>query len=146
MGKKSLPNDGISMASLGKLFATGDIEEDEDDQLVQTVLDAETANDPWLSDPPEEEDGNPSKKVTSSKKSSYTGDVQLHRRIVNSTPIRKALTERKSALEEGRILTIPFRSVEDYLAKLQLTSEACEIARRLLSSIWLRLFPTFMCH
>ena len=125
MGKKSLPNDGISMASLGKLFATSDVEEDQEDQLVQAVLDAEKASDPWLSEPPEEDDGKPPKRATSSnKKSSYTGDVQLHRRIINSTPIRKALTERQSALEEGRILTIPFRSVEDYLAKLQLSSEA----------------------
>ncbi|OEU15417.1 DNA/pantothenate metabolism flavo protein, partial [Fragilariopsis cylindrus CCMP1102] len=35
-----------------------------------------------------------------------------------------ALIERQSALEEGRIMTISFRSVEEYLAKLQLSSES----------------------
>lgn len=122
MGKKSLPNDGISMASLGKLFATGDPEDDQEDLLVQTVLDA----DQWLSEPSSvigdeyKDNGKPPKR----NNKSYTGDVQLHRRIVNSSPLRTALTERQSALEGGRILTIPFRSVEDYLAKLQLSSES----------------------
>jgi len=128
MGKKSMPNEGISMSSLGKLFATGDLEEDQEDQLVQAVLDAEKMNDQWLSDPSSvNEEENMQKRASSNnnnKRSSYSGDVQLHRRIVNSTPLRIALTERQSALEEGRILTIPFRSVEDYLAKLQLSSES----------------------
>eukprot|EP00533_Pseudo-nitzschia_delicatissima_P003839 CAMPEP_0116101712 /NCGR_PEP_ID=MMETSP0327-20121206/12955_1 /TAXON_ID=44447 /ORGANISM="Pseudo-nitzschia delicatissima, Strain B596" /LENGTH=468 /DNA_ID=CAMNT_0003593689 /DNA_START=104 /DNA_END=1507 /DNA_ORIENTATION=- len=131
MGKGSLPNDGISLSSLGKLFATGDLEEDEDDQLVQAVLDAKKTNDQWLSDPPEIDDEKSTKLKSSNKKSSYTGDVQLHRRIINSTPIRRALTERQSALEEGRILTMPFRTVEDYLAKLQLCSEALKDSQAL---------------
>ena len=133
MGEKSLPNDGISMSSLGKLFQTGDLEEDQEDQLVQAVLNAEKTNDQWLSDPSpiigEEDGGNgkPPKRASNSnsnKRSTYSGDIQLHRRIINSSPLRRALTERQSALDEGRILTIPFRSVEDYLAKLQLTSES----------------------
>ena len=134
MGQKSMPNDGISMSSLGKLFDTGDVEEDQEDQLVQAVLDAEKYNnDPFLSDPSSmigegEGDGlNPTKSssnATRNKRSMYKGGVQLHRRIINSTPLLTALTERQSALEEGRILTVPFRTVEDYLAQLQLTSTA----------------------
>lgn len=132
MGKTSMPNEGISISSLGKLFATGDLEEDQEDQLVQAVLDAEKNNDPWLSDPSSiarddhGDNGNIPRRVSNNnnKRSSYKGGVQLHRRIINSTPLRTALSERQSALEEGRILTIPFRSVEDYLAKLQLSSES----------------------
>ncbi|VEU33410.1 unnamed protein product [Pseudo-nitzschia multistriata] len=135
MGKKSMPNEGISMASLGKLFATGDLDEDQEDQLVQAVLDAEQNGDPWLSDPSSVDTGNNADGANrmlrrsnnssgTNKRSSYRGGVQLHRRILNSTPLLTALNERKSALEEGRILTIPFRSVEDYLAKLQLSSES----------------------
>jgi hypothetical protein len=129
MGKKSMPNEGISMSSLGKLFSSGDFEEDQDDDLVQSVLDAEKANDPWLSDPSSiigDGDGHSGKapKRASNKRSSYKNDVQLHRRIINSSPLRTALAERRSAMQEGRILTIPFRSVEDYLGKLQLTSES----------------------
>jgi hypothetical protein len=128
MGKNSMPNEGISMSSLGKLFATGDLEEDQEDQLVQAVLDAEKINDQWLSDPSSaNEEENMQKRANNNnnnKRSSYIGDVQLHRRIINSTPLRVALTERQSALEEERILTIPFRSVEDYLAKLQLSSQS----------------------
>jgi len=133
MGNNSMPNEGISISSLGKLFETGDLEEDQEDQLVQAVLDAEKNNDPWLSDPSSiigddhGDHGNAPKRINNNnnnKRSSYKGGVQLHRRIINSTPLRTALTERQSALEEGRILTIPFRSVEDYLAKLQLSSES----------------------
>lgn len=128
MGKKSMPNEGISLSSLGKLFATGDVEEDQEDQLVQDVLDAEKNNDPWLSDPSSaigsDDLADSNKRNKSRKQSSYKGSVELHRRIVNSTPLHNALTERQRALEEGRILTVPFRSVEDYLAKLQMSSES----------------------
>jgi len=132
MGKNSMPNQGITMSSLGKLFATGDLEEDQEDQLVQDVLDADKNNDQWLSDPSstigagDEHDGDTKHESNhhGNKRSSQKGGVHLHRRIIDSTPLHMALTERQSALEEGRILTIPFRSVEEYLAKLQLSSES----------------------
>lgn len=134
-----MPNEGITMASLGRLFATGDVEEDQEDQLVQEVLDAEQQNDPWLSDPMmgdsgDSNDKRPNNKNNNNNKrssSSYKGGVQLHRRIVNSTPLKAALKERQSALEEGRILTIPFRSVEEYLARLQLSSLALKDSQAL---------------
>lgn len=136
------PNQGISMASLGKLFSTGDLEEDQEDQLVQSVLDAEAAqhqNDPWLSDPPSNTGGQGSGNVgdggagnvTPKRSNNNSGNrnmagqasgIQLHRRIVNSVALREALVERQAALQDGRILTIPFRSIEEYLAKLQLSA------------------------
>ena len=120
MGKNSMPNEGISLASLGKLFTTGESGEDTD------VHDTEKINDPWLSDPPmtvgEDHAINPTRSSRSNNRSLYKGSVQLHRRITNSTSLHTALTERQSAIDEGRILTIPFRSVEEYLAKLQMAS------------------------
>jgi phosphopantothenoylcysteine synthetase/decarboxylase len=129
------PNQGITMASLGKLFATGDLEEDQEDQLVQSVLDDAHKNDQWLSDASLATD--PSKgtastgvetpKTSNSKRKTRDESgtsIQLHRRVANSNNLRIALIERQAALEEGRILTVPFRSVEEYLAKLQLSAKA----------------------
>ena len=48
----------------------------------------------------------------------------MHRRILHSTKIQQALKERQTVLEEGRLLTVTFRSVEEYLAKLQLCAES----------------------
>lgn len=41
-----------------------------------------------------------------------------------SSRLQMALRERQSALQEGRLLTVPFRSIEEYLAKLYLCSTA----------------------
>jgi phosphopantothenate-cysteine ligase len=126
------PNQGITMASLGKLFATGDLEDDQEDQLVQSVLDDAHKNDPWLSDPNHvggaagtTGSGTTPKRSNNGnngKRALEAGNIHLHRRIVNSSTIRTALIERQAALEDGRILTLPFRSVEDYLARLQLAA------------------------
>jgi phosphopantothenate-cysteine ligase len=124
-------NQGITMASLGKLFATGDLEEDQEDQLVQSVLDDAHNSDPWLSESTfvpgsssanTTSSGSKTPKQSNAKRSAMQGGIQLHRRIVHSSTLRTALVERQAALEDGRILTIPFRSVEEYLAKLQLAS------------------------
>ncbi|KAG7360187.1 DNA/pantothenate metabolism flavoprotein [Nitzschia inconspicua] len=141
------PNHGITMASLGKLFNTGDIEEDQEDQMVQSVLDDAHKNDPWLSDAkfatPRNNTTSTSnnnnnnkvgggvvtpKKSNAQKKAkdplSGSNSLHLYCRIANSETIRTALQERQAALEDERILTIPYRSVEEYLAKLQLSSQA----------------------
>ena len=136
-------NQGITMASLGKLFATGDLEDDQEDQLVQSVLDDAQSNDPWLSDPIHHVGGNraSSSGITTpkssnssnmnNKKALESGNLHFHRRIVNSSAIRTALIERQAALEDGRILTVPFRSVEEYLAKLQLSAKALKDSQAL---------------
>ncbi|KAL3923330.1 MAG: hypothetical protein SGILL_001717 [Bacillariaceae sp.] len=128
------PNQGITMASLGKLFVTGDLEEDQEDQMVQSVLDDAHQNDQWLSDSYAEggtksgnkngttNDGMSTSKRSNSEKVADMTGIQLHRRIIHSSALRAALVERQAALEDGRILTIPYRSVEEYLAKLQLAS------------------------
>jgi len=120
MGASSTPNQGISTGSLGKLFATGDVEEDQEDQLVQDVLDAQSKGNDYVNTPEKSNNSNSTKRLPSL----FRGSIKLHRRVINSIPLRTALIERQSAIEEGRILTIPFRSVEDYLAKLKLSSES----------------------
>lgn len=144
------PNQGITMASLGKLFVTGDVEGDQEDQMVQSVLDAshqqQQQNDPWLSEASFATNNNSNNNTNSTNNGSVgvetpilsnaqkkgndsslnrgNGNNQLHRRIANSSLIQTALRDRQSALDDGRILTVPFRTVEEYLAKLQLSAQA----------------------
>lgn len=132
-------NHGLNMASLAKLFATGDEDESKEDQMVQKVLDEEhnlqnqqSGQDPWMTaQPPASSSGtttnnNSSRSKTNSTRAakSASNDVVLHRRLVNSSKVRTALQERSTALKEGRLLTVSFRSVEEYLAKLQMCSES----------------------
>jgi phosphopantothenate-cysteine ligase len=103
----SAANQSLSVESLGKLFAIRGENEDED--LVRSVL----HGDPWLSEPADE--------VTSNgHKRQQPDELSLHRGIIFSSHIHRMLRERSSALSEGRLLTINFRSVEDYLGKLEL--------------------------
>ncbi len=112
-------NQGISTSAVGKLFVgAGDEEQDEEDQMVQTVL---SNDDPWLTQPTTSNCSTPSMKRN---KKIDTTPIALHRRIEYSSRLQMALKERQSALKEGRLLTIPYRSIEEYLAKLQLCSVA----------------------
>lgn len=116
----SQANHGLSVESLGRLFAVEG--EDEDDELVRSVLEAE--RDPWLTD------ANDTDKTVASQaptKRPATDVVNLNRGLVYSTKVHKALRERSRALQEGCLLTIPFRSVEEYIAKLQISAEALDV-------------------
>jgi phosphopantothenate-cysteine ligase len=104
-------NHALNVESLGRLFSA---EADEEDQLVRAVLDEE--RDPFLSDP--------SSPKRQQQEKERKDEITLNRAIIHSTRVHKALRERSTALEENRILTIPFRTVEEYLARLQLASEA----------------------
>eukprot|EP00526_Cylindrotheca_closterium_P012859 CAMPEP_0113623300 /NCGR_PEP_ID=MMETSP0017_2-20120614/11978_1 /TAXON_ID=2856 /ORGANISM="Cylindrotheca closterium" /LENGTH=438 /DNA_ID=CAMNT_0000533229 /DNA_START=1939 /DNA_END=3255 /DNA_ORIENTATION=+ /assembly_acc=CAM_ASM_000147 len=110
-------NHGLSFNGIGKLFV-GDAEEEEEDQLVQSVLDSQ--HDPWLTDT------NPGASPPSSSKRSNkkTDGITLHRRILNSSKLQSALSDRKNIMLENRLYTVPFRSVDEYLAKLQLCAES----------------------
>jgi phosphopantothenate-cysteine ligase len=119
----SNPNNAISCASLGRLFV-GDSEDDNEEQLVQSVLEARH-NDPWLTDPNNmTTNGSSSTQPNSKRTRKSSNEISLHRRIVNSSSLQASLKERNSALKEGRLLTVPFRSVEEYIAKLQLCAES----------------------
>lgn len=122
---------GITTAAVGKLFVgAGDVEQDEEDQMVQAVLANE---DPWLSDPSGGDTYATSKnpKYRTNKRMDGTTSIALHRRIGYSSRLQMALKERQVALQEGRLLTIPYRSVEEYLAKLQLSTMALKNSQAL---------------
>ena len=137
MGLKQA-NFGLSAASFGRLFAAGDMEEDTQDQLVQSVLSSEQY-DPFMTDPnsPSSSNGQASSSSVNngSKKrknaSSSTSSVELHRKITNSSRLQSAIKERAAVLKENRLLTISFRSVEEYLAKLQLCAQALQDSQSL---------------
>lgn len=107
----------LNIQSLGRLFVVpGDDTCDEDD-MVQTVIREE--HDPWLSQTTPED---PLKSNGRTQQSVY--EFSLNRAILQSSNIRHAIQDRSAALRQGLILTVPFRSVEDYLAKLQLCGNA----------------------
>ena len=122
----SQANHGLSLASIGKLFA-GDLEEEDEDQLVQHVLDDEqqnrSAQDPWMTDAHAQQQQHAGGQRPKSR-SKNSDSIVLHRRIINSSRLQTALQERSKVLQEGRLLTVTFKSVEEYLAKLQLCAES----------------------
>jgi phosphopantothenate---cysteine ligase (ATP) len=112
-------NHSLTTECLGKLFVTTG-ESDEDD-LLQSVLDEE--KDPWMT----KSDG----ATKLNAPDSDSNDIRLHRAVLNSSTLRKALKERADALNEGRLITIYFRTVEEYLSKLQICAESIAITKSL---------------
>lgn len=99
MGLKQA-NHCLSVESLGRLFAIPG--EDEEDDIVQTVLDDQEEV----------------------QESSSSKNLSLRRGLSKSMALQQALQERSVALGEGRLLTVPFRSIEDYLERLEICSAA----------------------
>jgi len=131
---------GVGFEALGKLF---DGQEDtfvaDDDDI-----NAYENNDPWLTSTTKKSSSraNNKKKTRDAIRddddedsdagySSDRGETKLSRRILNSTVLRCKLRERAHVLKEGLLLTIPFRTVEEYLGKLQLCAESIRDCRSL---------------
>lgn len=112
-------NYGLDVESLGKLFSIPGA--DTEDDLVKTVLQQET--DPWFSDNGEVD-------ATISERKNRE-DLTLNRGLLYSTRVQKSLHDRSVALSEGRLITVSFRTVEDYLSRLQLCSEILEMSKSL---------------
>lgn len=115
-------NHGLNVESLGRLFTIPG--ENTDDDLVQTVLEQE--KDPWTTS---------SVQLTGDqlemRSAKGAAEISLHRGLVFSSAMRKALQERSTVLSEGRLLTVPFRTVDEYLAKLQLCAQSLSISQSL---------------
>ena len=126
-------NHGLNVDCLGKLFAIAG--EDTEDDLVQTVLEQEKEQDPWLTSSNSaagaatDTTSRSGKAISTKSRENY--EIALNRAVLHSSPIRRALRERSEALGEERLLTIPFRSVEEYLAKLQLAAQALSMTQSL---------------
>lgn len=96
----------LTCESLSRLFAA------EDDALIESVLE-DNKQDPFLTEPQPEW-----------TRPETSDDLALSRSIVHSSRIHRALRQRAAVLQDSRLLTISFRSVEDYLARLQLIAES----------------------
>lgn len=114
-------NHGLGFDALGRLFqgqGSDEFDDNDDDDP------SNNNNDPWLTST------NPTGKhepnSTSKKRKSDLSDdrMNLSRRIRNSSELETKLRERQAVVENGLLLTIPYRTVEEYLAKLKLCSEA----------------------
>ena len=117
-------NHGLSVDSLGKLFA-GDhvLEGHNEEALVQQVLDQE---DPWLTQPIGNNSTSSRETLPKHYQPQAAPGIALHRQILYSSKLQHALQERSQALKEQRLFTIPFRTIEEYLAKLQLAATALQ--------------------
>lgn len=113
-------NHGLDVQSLERLFAFGDT--DVEDELVKAVLEQE--QDPFLTNP------SSSAAVRRSKASENDG-VRLNRALLHSKAVRNAVFEQRAAMVDGRLLSISFRTVEDYLGRLQLCAESLRDAQSL---------------
>jgi phosphopantothenate-cysteine ligase len=105
-------NHGISAAALNRLLEHDHNDDDDDDDeegMVATVKE----DDPWLTD-----DITTKKASTSSSPADKDGvSLQLHHRLSNDEHLQRASRQWRAA--KSRLLTIPFRSVEEYLVRLK---------------------------
>ncbi|GKY98862.1 hypothetical protein MPSEU_000842200 [Mayamaea pseudoterrestris] len=112
-------NHALNIDSLEQLFANATLGQEE--EYVNTVLE----QDKFLSNPvTNDNDGNSNNRV------SHDNNV-LRRQIQHSPKLLKALTERATAVREHRLLTISFRTVEEYLGYLELAATSLDQCRSL---------------
>jgi phosphopantothenate---cysteine ligase (ATP) len=101
--------------AMDKLFV---LENEEDDDLVQTVLDQGIA----MAKKYVHSDDNDNNETD--KMSGHEAAVRLRGGIGRSTALKELLETRREAVRNRKILTIPFRTVDEYLAALQICSQA----------------------
>jgi len=127
-------NHGLGFDALGRLFDFPGEEgqQDEEERMINQVR----SNDPWLTDTsgrndvyhdgPSSTSGREGSALDSSQVMLDTknGPILLNRRLFASSEMEIALRERAEVVKQGLLLTVKFRSVDEYLAKLQLCSRA----------------------
>ena len=126
--------EGLTLDTFGKLFdaglsGDGGLDLDVDDHLSHEKKaegndDSQECPDPWLYS---KCDQNNSSSTTSSNRR-RRGELSLNHRLVNSTTLQATIRTYKHIHQQGLLLTINFETVDDYLQKLQLCSEAISIA------------------
>ena len=132
--------DGLTLETFGRLFDVGDLLGDaslldeEDDYLLQSRNEEgkdyqsnQECSDPWLYS-----NSNHQKSTNNSTATSHNrrkrGELALNQRIVNSTTLQATIRTYKHIKQQGLLMTITFETVDDYLHKLQLCSEAISVA------------------
>eukprot|EP00978_Attheya_sp_CCMP212_P022715 scaffold68194_cov58-Attheya_sp.AAC.2 len=120
-------NHGLSCDSLGRLFGPDPFEDD------SYVDDNTNSTDPWLTEfnQAHSKSTGLGKKETSEESSGSDDDIRLSRRILNSTRMHRCLRERANVANEGLLMTVPFRTVDEYLSKLKICSLSLQDSRSL---------------
>lgn len=122
-------NHGLGFDALGRMFDFPGEEDnrDEEERMVSQVR----SSDPWLTEQSKDgHDGAGGGGGGSYSDSSPVlfdtkdGPIGLNRRILASSEIEAALRERSDVVKNGLLLTVKFRTVDEYLAKLKLCCEA----------------------
>lgn len=124
--------EGLTLETFGKLFDVGlpdgglNLDVD-DDRLMQKKEEDRSQKrlDPWLYS---NYDPNNSSKYVASSSGRRRGELSLNHRLVNSTTLQATIRTYKHIHQQGLLLTINFETADDYLQKLQLCSEAINIA------------------
>jgi len=137
-------NQGLGFEALGKLFEGQQDPDYEKDNNALSSQDGRHTNtnggkgdDPWLTSTSKARTSSSEKKTPKKSSnlerddeddhlhaSSSTNRMNLTSHILNSTQLQSKLRERANVVKEGLLLTVPFRTVEEYLAKLKWCTEA----------------------
>ena len=132
--------DGLNFESLGSLFDCTDGDSNNDDTILDFGLqgiDEEdddtyeekkntTSSDPWMysSSNSNEQTNQYPKQQTKSRRSNERGEVSINPKLAQSSILQSTLRQYKHIKQQGMLITINFQTVDDYLHKLQLCSEA----------------------
>mmetsp|Transcript_29003 Transcript_29003/g.61546 ORF Transcript_29003/g.61546 Transcript_29003/m.61546 type:complete len:532 (+) Transcript_29003:42-1637(+) len=127
---------GPNFDSLGALFDCDISEEEEEEDYfgVQDIEGDESGEnkapegnipiDPWMYSRDNQRDDNRDQIPKSISRSRRRGDLLLNPRLVTSPLLQSTLRTYKHIKNQGLLLTIDFRTVDEYLHKLQLCSKA----------------------
>jgi Phosphopantothenoylcysteine synthetase/decarboxylase len=116
-------NHSLSFDALGELFV-GQNYIDENSRNVFEDMKANT-NDPWFTSTRSGAKAIPQQTVEEQEvKVEVMNRMNLTKKILNSTILETKLRERAHVVKEGMLLTVPYRTVEEYLSKLKLCAEA----------------------
>ena len=130
-------NHGLGFDALGRMFdfPGEERQQNEEEWMVNQVR----SNDPWLTNASGRKDvyhdgtsttaggfaeGGSASDSSQVILNTKDGPITLNRRLFASSEIETALRERTEVVKQGLLLTVKFRTVDEYLAKLQLCSKA----------------------
>ena len=136
--------DGLNFESLGSLFdctdgdsnddndaildfGLQDIDEEDDDKYEEEKN--TTSTDPWMysSSNGNEQTNQYPKQHIKSRRSNQRGEILINQKLAQSSILQSTLRQYKHVKQQRMLITINFQTVDDYLHKLQLCSEAINI-------------------
>lgn len=112
-------NHSLGFDALGMLFQGQGL-----DDLVQEDEKLNGDQDPWLTSTQQKHKKSVSSDMLDDHQNSIHNRMLLQKRILNSTLLQTKLRERANVVKEGLLLTVKFRTLEEYLAKLKVCAEA----------------------